>query len=205
MKKHALLLLLGLLISQSILSQMNEENLLGTWKLFKIESRLKNMTPLSEDPNDSIQKARALKSDIILEFQEDKVLNFTQRGSSFKTNYDVKDSILKLGNRHYKIIKLSDSELILKDPEDYATIYDHYQKTSTEIGKVPEFEDVEEHYPNGQLKFKGQKHNGFDHGKWEEWHENGQKKKERYFLNGVPTGTWKEWDKNGKLLKTKKW
>jgi hypothetical protein len=205
MLKKSLFLLLIFFTCQLAIAQISEQRLLGTWELLKRESELEDVGSFTENENDSVPKKREVKGDIILQFKENNVLNYTQWGTPYRITFSLKDSLLTLGQRQYVIVKLSDAELILKDPDDFSNTTEHYQKTSQDIEIVPEYEDVEEYYPNGQLKFKGQKHNGFQNGKWEEWHENGQLKSVQFFLDGIPYGVWRDYDQNGKLIKTKKW
>lgn len=179
-------------------SQIDKNALQGTWKLTKQESDFE----LEEDFNGNPITETVF--DIILQFEENWNLNISQHGIKAKTNYHLKDSILLLGNREYKILSLTSDLLILTDL-NFGVNKDFYVKTPNRLEPVKENEFIEERYDSGQLKVKGKRNYGFQHGTWTEWYENGQKKSERSFIGGIPIGTWKEWDENGKLIREKKW
>lgn len=94
--------------------------------------------------------------------------------------------------------------MILTELNDIGFNKDFYSKITTRIEPAIENQLIEEKYESGQLKVKGRRKNGLEHGTWIEWYENGQKKSQRTFINGLPFGTWKEWDEKGKLVKKKK-
>ena len=205
MKRNFLILFISLISFQNINAQFKVEQLIGTWESYETEAQRKKREqniPITETFG-SGKKSNAIE--IILKFSRGNEMDLTQAGIPYKAKYKLKDSLLIMGNRKYIISKLTQDILILKDYESLFSSETNYRRSKKKIKIIKEFEEVVEKYPNGQLKYKGMLHNGFDHGKHTEWFENGQKKSERYFLDGIPTGVWKEWNKEGKLLKEKKW
>jgi len=185
-------------------AQFKVEQLIGTWESYETESQLKKREQNISitEPIGSNRKSKPIE--IILKFNKGNKMDITQAGIPYKAGFKLKDSILTMGNRKYIISELTQDILILKDYESLFSAETNYRRSKKKIKIIKEFEEVIEEFPNGELKYKGMLHNGFNHGKHTEWYENGQKKSERYFLDGIPTGIWKEWDKNGKLIKSKK-
>ncbi|MFY0604964.1 MAG: hypothetical protein JXQ93_13615 [Flavobacteriaceae bacterium] len=205
MKRKALVLLIISISLQNINAQFKVEQLIGTWESYETEAQRKEREqnrPITESIG-SNEKSNAIE--IILKFHQKNKMDLTQGGIPYKVKYKLKDSLLIMGNRKYIISKLSKDILILKDYNSLFSTETNYRRSKKKIKIINEFEEVIEKFPNGKLKYKGMRHNGFDHGKHTEWYENGQKKSEKYFIDGIPTGTWKEWNKDGKLLKEKKW
>ncbi|WP_435263476.1 toxin-antitoxin system YwqK family antitoxin [Tenacibaculum sp. nBUS_03] len=203
-----LLILIILITSQSGYSQFKIENLLGTWESFETraqkEERNEDILLIeSTESNDSNKNLTQTK--LILQFSEKREIDFMQAGVQYKAKYELKDSILTLGNRKYIISKLTNRLLILKDFDNVSFAKEtNYKKIKQKLKNIKEFEDLVEKFPSGKLKFKGMLHNGFNHGKHTEWYENGQKKSEKYFTDGISTGIWKEWNINGELIRTRK-
>jgi antitoxin component YwqK of YwqJK toxin-antitoxin module len=154
---------------------------------------------------------------IILYFQKDGTVDFEQNGQQFKADYTFSsDTTLLLGSTLYKVLTLSDKDLIIETTCFLTTNY-HYQKTEKTVKSIQEYETVEETYQNGQKKVDGKYHNGFEDGRWTKWYENGQVKSIQNFKNGMPTGKqefWyesgqkkedKEFDDRNQLLYLKRW
>ncbi len=206
MKMKYLPFILILLVIKISAAQIQKSNLTGTWELKKTESDVqKSETDIFGNSNKKTKEKAKKEADIILQFGEKENLDIIQFGNKSRVKFTLKDSILTLGWSKYKILKLTNTELVLTKPESLFSSKDFYVKINKEIEPVKEVELVEKKYENGQLKLKGTLRNGIEVGKWTEWHENGQKKSERSFINGIPFGTWKEWNKNGKLIREKKW
>lgn len=205
MKRKFLLLFLSFFSYQIIQAQFKVEQLIGTWESYETEAQQKK-----REENISITEAigsnkKSKPIEIILKFNEENKLDFTQGGTPYKARFSLKDSILTIGNRKYIISRLTQDILILKENDDLFSAETNYRRSKKKIKIIKEFEEIVQKFPNGKLKYRGMLHNGFEHGKHTEWYENGQKKSERYFIDAIPVGIWKEWDKNGKLIKTKKW
>jgi len=180
--------------------------LIATWELTKTESELDDIQiDVLNDSNNQTDKKTEKEADIILQFGENNQLDLVQFGDKSRVKYSLRDSILTIGSRNFKIIELSNTKLVLMDPKNLFSKNDIYIKTDKKIEPVKELELVEKKYDNGQLRLKGTLRNGIEDGLWTEWYENGIKKSERYFMNGLPSGTWKEWDDKGKLVKERKW
>ena len=206
MKMKHLPFILTLLVVKICAAQIQESNLVGTWELKKTESDVEiSETDIFGNSNKKSKEKEKNEADIILQFGEKGNLDIIQFGNKSRVKFTLKDSILTLGLSEYKILQLTNTELILTEPESLFSAKDFYVKTNKKIEPVKEVKKKKKKYDNGQLKLKGTLRNGIESGTWTEWHENGQKKSERSFLNGIPLGTWKEWDKNGKLTKEKKW
>ena len=204
MRRKFLILFITSFLFQNINAQFKVEQLIGTWESYETEAQRKKReqnVPITE-PIGSKKKSSPVE--IILKFNKENKLDFTQAGIPYKERFKLKDIILTMGNRKYIISKLTQDILILKDFESLFSAETNYRRSQKKIKIIKEFEEVVEKFPNGKLKYKGILHNGIDHGKHTEWYENGQKKNERYFIDGIPVGTWKEWDKNGKLIKSRK-
>ncbi|MEZ4978967.1 MAG: hypothetical protein R2772_06695 [Chitinophagales bacterium] len=156
-----------------------EDKLLGNWELFE-----------------SNQK-------IILYFQKGGTVDFDQNGQQFKADYKfTSDTTLLLGSTLYKVLTLSDKDLIIETTGFLPTKY-HYQKTENTIKPIKEYETVSETYQNGQKKVEGKYHNGFKDGKWTEWYENGQLKSIQNFKDGIPIGKQEFWYENGQKKEEK--
>lgn len=206
MKMKYLPFILILLVAKINAAQMQESKLVGTWELKKTISDAEiSETDIFGNSNKKKKEKVKKEADIILQFGEKGNLDIIQFGNKSRVKFTLKDSILTLGWSEYKILQLTNTELVLTKPENLFSAKEFYIKTNKKIEPVKEVELVEKTYKNGQLKLKGTLSNGIENGTWTEWHENGQKKSERSFLNGVPFGTWKEWDKKGKLIREKKW
>ena len=210
MKKELLLLLILAISFKNIYAQLKVEQLHGTWESYETKKQQKEreqLTPITEPINSGKKSKETEKkeADIILQFGKKGNLDIIQFGDKSRVKFNLKDSILTMSWRKYKILKLTISELILTDPENIFSENEFYRKINKKIEPVKEIEIIEKKYKNGQLKLKGKLQNGIENGIWTEWYENGQKKSERNFINGIPIGVWKEWNKKGKLIKEKKW
>lgn len=201
MKIKFVIILVSFLLCNVSLAQFDEKDLIGTWELAKSESYFEVVELKNIENRDLSNKDVKIDTRIFLQFDKNNNLDINQNEVLSRVKYKLKDSLLIMGWRKYKVLKLSNIELILQDYEDIFSVKDIYLKTNNKIQKVKEFEVVEQKYTNGQLKLKGTLHNGFENGVWIEWHENGQKKSERLFINGIPYGIWKEWDEEGKLIR----
>ena len=210
MKRKFLTLFIIFISFQNINAQFKVEQLMGTWESYETKKQQKEkeqLTPITEPINSGKKSKETEKkeADIILQFGKKGNLDIIQFGEKSRVKFTLKDSILTIGWRSYKIINLSEKKLILTDLECLFCAKDFYVKTDKKIEPVKEVELVEKKYKNGQLKLRGTLRNGIEVGNWIEWYENGQKKSERSFLDGIPIGVWKEWDKKGKLISEKKW
>jgi len=205
MKRKLLILFITSIPFQNINSQLKVEQLIGTWESYETEAQQKERKQNISitEPIDSNEKS--IPIEIILKFNRGNKMDLTQSGIPYKAKYELKDSLLIMGNGKYIISKLTQDILILKDYGNHFSTKTNYRRSAREIKIIKEFEELLEKHPNGKFKYKGMLHNGFDHGKHTEWYENGQKKSEKYFIDGIPSRIWKEWDKKGKLIRETKW
>ena len=206
MKMKFLPIILFLFVVKISSAQILESNLVGTWELKKTVSDAEiSETDIFGNSNKKSKEKEKNEVDIILQFGENRNLDIIQFGEKSRVKFTLKDSALTMGWSKYRILKLTNTELVITKPESLFSTKDFYVKTNKKIDPVKEVELVEKKYKNGQLKLKGTLRNGIEDGTWTEWYENSQKKSERSFLNGIPIGTWKEWDKKGELIREKKW
>lgn len=140
---------------------------------------------------------------IVLYFQKDGTVDFDQNGQQFKANFKfTSDTTLLLGSTLYKVLRLSEKDLIIEST-GFLPINYHYQKTEKAIKIIQEYETVAETYQNGQKKVEGKYHNGFEDGRWINWYENGQVKSIQNFNNGMPNGKQEFWYENGQKKEEK--
>lgn len=134
--------------------------------------------------------------EIILYFQKGGIVDFEQNGHQYKASYKfTSDTTLLFGSTLYKVIALTDTDLIL-ETGSFSEKY-HYRKTAKTIKTIQEYETVSETFSNGKKKVKGKYHNGLADGKWTEWYENGQLKSVQNFTDGIPIGKQEFWYENG--------
>jgi antitoxin component YwqK of YwqJK toxin-antitoxin module len=181
--------------------KQNQTLILGTWELIEKE---KDEELSIFDFGDSKSESNEKKEpEIILYFQEDGILDFKQSGTSYKAKYSIKESTLQMGNRSYKIKKLTNEELIIEEVSDFLPQTFNYRKSDLKITTIKQNEKVEEKFPNGILKLEGQLNGGFKDGVWIERYENGQIKSVTYYTDEAKLMT-VEFEPDGKT-KSKSW
>jgi antitoxin component YwqK of YwqJK toxin-antitoxin module len=64
-----------------------------------------------------------------------------------------------------------------------------------------ELEEAVDHYPNGQVRFRGANLNGQMHGPWEFFRLDGSLMRAGSFERGRQVGLWRTYDRNGAVVK----
>ena len=196
MKKSiiALTTLLSIVYSTQNFAQKSlEAGILGTWELLE----KKDSGPLSEldfdmEPPKASSKESGSdnkttkKFETILYFQSNNLVDFILLGTQGKMDYHVKDSILTMGSKDYKIIKLDDNNLVLFLEQTLKNTTYYYEKSEKVVNPIKKEEIVEEKYEDGKLKLKGLKEFGMAHGVWTEWYNSGKIKSVKYFNHDYP-------------------
>ena len=114
--------------------KQNQTLILGTWELIEKE---KDEELSIFDFGDSKPESDEIKEpEIILYFQEDGILDFTQSGTSYKAKYSIEESTLQMGNRSYKIKKLTNEELIIEEVSDFLPKTFNYRKSDLKITTI---------------------------------------------------------------------
>ena len=174
--------------------------LIGTWSLDKKEPKPDKslmIIPIS----DKKEEPKSEKGEIILQFYENGKLDYKQGPQQYRDTYKLKDTVLTIGTRNYYIIKLSDSELVVKEDMDLFPKTFFYVKSEIKLEPTKEFEEFVHTYENGKIKQKSQYRYGYPNGEWIEYYESGQIKSKKYFKDGISVGKWKFYDETGKLTK----
>lgn len=193
----------GLIITQSTF----QEYILGTWEIDKKDNLI--------DLDDAIdlssfaigiksdKESSKTKDDIILYFQDHGKVDIEDNGQRYNADYIIKDSILQMGNRKYKIHEISKYNLIFEDFGDLAVFKYYYSRSHKKIEPIQQIQTIDEKYPNGQQKIFGLKDSGFHHGIWVEWFDSGKVKTVTYWNNEAPLMK-VEFKENGEIL-SKSW
>jgi len=116
----------------SIGQQTDKQSLiLGTWELIEKEKDEElDVFDFGDSKPDSDEKK---EPEIILYFQENGDLDFRQSGSNFKAKYSIKETTLQMGNRSYKIKKLTNEELIIEEISDFLPQTFNYKRSDLRI------------------------------------------------------------------------
>lgn len=179
----------------------NQTLILGTWELVKKEKKEElSIFDFGDSKPESDEKN---EPEIILYFQEDGVLDFRQAGTNYKAKYSIKESNLQMGNRSYKIKKLTNEELIIEEVSDFLPQTFNYKRSDLKITTIQQHEKVNEKFQNGIIKLEGQLNGGFRDGVWIERYENGQIKNVTYYTDEAKLMT-VEFEPDGKT-KSKSW
>jgi hypothetical protein len=98
--------------------EVSKDNLKGKWILIEKNNSLNNLdTKLSENVEEEIDN-KENQFVVYLIFKENDSLILNQMGQEYQTKFELKDSILILGNRKYHIIEIGQNELHLKDDSE---------------------------------------------------------------------------------------
>jgi len=202
MKK--ILLLTTLLFTKVLVAQTDfNQMILGTWEL---QERIYHQTiekiDISGTGSVSDNKEETEPDELFL-FQKNGNVDVEEFGEQYKYDYQISDSTLQLGTVSYKIKRLTTDSLILNKKgllTDEDLVLTRSEKTFEAIKKTHK---VQTDYPSGQMKLRGQKVNGFQHGIWTEWYENGKVKSVTHYQQDVPFMKI-EFDEEGKIT-SKSW
>ena len=118
-----LLFLIGILVCLNSIAQTNAKLLIGKWRLAEVK---KDTTGQSEPiinillyEDDTLESKPPEVPDITLRFEVDGTATMIQNGEVFQVKYVLQKENLTIGNVKYKIGKIAQSELILKDDDEF--------------------------------------------------------------------------------------
>lgn len=202
MKKILLLtttLFTTVLVAQTDFNQM----ILGTWELQeRIDYKPIEKIDIFGTDSDSDKKDETEPDELFL-FQKNGTVDVEEFGEQHKYDYQISDSTLRLGGVTYRIKWLTNDSLVLNRKEMITDEDLILTRSKKNLGPIQRTQKVQTDYPSGQMKLRGQKVNGFQHGIWTEWYENGRVKSVTHYQQDVPFMKI-EFDEEGKIT-SKSW
>jgi len=98
----------------------NKSHLIGSWELTKEENDLPDDLPSIFDEPESVDNSQSgsSKREILLIFQPGDMADLVESGDQYKVPYLLKDSVLTIGTRSYKLLLLNKKEMTLVDDSE---------------------------------------------------------------------------------------